>query len=410
MMTRTILFSALLLMPTTILQSQSEFARELFQLHDQCRITGITSRRFTQAQMLEWLAPLRTQNVFAEQHIGTSAEGRPLIFLTAGSGSTRVMLWSQMHGDESTATMALLDILQFMAMRPNHPVVTTIKSRLTLLVLPMINPDGAERFQRRTAQLIDLNRDALARRTPEARALWKVQEEYQPAFGFNLHDQDPRYTAGVSPRVTAISLLAPAMDPQKTDSPGRVRAKHVASALASVMDLFVEGHVAKYDDTFEPRAFGDNIQKAGTSTILVESGAWPGDPEKQFLRKLNFVGLLEALYAIATGHYLQSDIQAYDLLPFNAENIYDLIVRNVTFQAGKNVEPLRVDVGINFELRLESKSETKTWVGTIADLGDLSTFGAFEERDGSGLVLDSSFVQIDKTYEKEELLHQLGLK
>lgn len=400
----------LVAIPMTLVQAQSEFASELFKLHDEHRINAITSKRFTQAQMLGWLSPLRGQNVFTEERVGTSAEGRPLLLLTVGSGPVRVLLWSQMHGDESTATMALLDMLQFMAQRPDHPVVSTIRSRLTLLLLPMINPDGAERFERRTAQLIDMNRDALALRTPEARALWGVREQYQPAFGFNLHDQDPRYTAGVSSRITAISLLAPAVNDERTDTPGRVKAKQVASVFAAVMDRFIPGHVAKYDDTFEPRAFGDNIQKAGTSTILVESGGWPHDPEKQFLRKLNFVGFLESLYAIATEQYLKADVSAYEALPFNAKNAYDLILHNVTYKAGNNVESLQGDLGVNFERRAESKNGNASWIGTVTDFGDLSTFGAFEERDGTGLVLDSTVVQIDKTFPKEELLSKLGLK
>ena len=39
--------------------------------------------------------------------------------------------------------------------------VKRILSALTLYVVPMLNPDGAERYQRRNAQNIDLNRDAL---------------------------------------------------------------------------------------------------------------------------------------------------------------------------------------------------------------------------------------------------------
>jgi len=54
----------------------------------------------------------------------------------------------------------------------------------------MLNPDGAERFTRRTAQMIDMNRDASALATPEAKILKSTHDMYQPEYGFNLHDQE----------------------------------------------------------------------------------------------------------------------------------------------------------------------------------------------------------------------------
>ena len=56
-----------------------------------------------------------------------------------------------------------------------------ILSTLTLHVVPMLNPDGAERFQRRNAQSIDINRDALRLQTPEGRALKALRDRLQPA-------------------------------------------------------------------------------------------------------------------------------------------------------------------------------------------------------------------------------------
>src|SRR3546814_10344937 len=75
-----------------------------------------------------------------------------------------------------------------------------------------MNPDGAARFQRRNAQGIDINRDARALVSPEARALHDLRERVKPAFGFNLHDQQVGYRAGDSDRGTAIALLAPAFN------------------------------------------------------------------------------------------------------------------------------------------------------------------------------------------------------
>ncbi|MGH2568824.1 MAG: M14 family zinc carboxypeptidase, partial [Bacteroidota bacterium] len=379
-------------------QNLPTLARELFERYDRFKLADIASRRFTQAEMVRWLKPLEAQKTFESTPAGTSAEGRTISLLAAGGGKTTVLLWSQMHGDEPTATMALIDILNFFAQSPDDRVVQAIREMLTLLMIPMLNPDGAERFQRRTAQMIDMNRDALKLETPEARILRDVQERHRPEFGFNLHDQDPRYTVGSSKDVAAIALLAPAMDEKKSEPPTRVQAKQVAATFAETMNLFVANHVTRFDDMFEPRAFGDTMQKSGTSTVLVESGGWPNDRDKMFLRKLNVVGLLTSLYAIATGAYREATLASYEQLPFNGKNLYDVIVRNAKLRANNSAPAVNVDIGINIEEQRDETTGRILLFGKIMDLGDLSTFGAFEEHDGTSLVLTDSQVRLEKMF------------
>lgn len=382
--------------------SSKELANELFEKYALFSLKQITTRRFKQSEMLEWIKPFESKKIVEKIPAGQSAEGRTVSLLKYGKGTTHVLLWSQMHGDEGTATMALLDMLSFFASDPSHPAVRAISEQLTLLIIPMLNPDGAERFQRRTAQMIDMNRDALTLATPEARILKNVHEQYKPAFAFNLHDQDPRFTVGITRKIAALSLLAPAADEAKSDSPIRVRAKRVASLFAEMMEMFIPGHVARYDDTFEPRAFGDNVQKWGSSTILVESGGWSNDREKFFLRKLNFVGLTAALYAIATAEFENANTAAYERLPFNTEGMFDLIVRNVLFKASDSVPALRVDIAINYEEEMSDTLGLQLF-GRLVDLGDLSTFIAFEEIDGNFLTCDSSQISLDRRLTSEEL-------
>ena len=294
--------------------------------------------------------------------------------------------------------MALLDILNFLSQESGHAVASTIRERLTLLIIPMLNPDGTERFQRRTAQSIDMNRDALALRTPEARILKEVQAKFRPEFGFNLHDQDPRNTVGFTKNVTAIALLAPALDKAKSDPPSRIKAKQLAATFAEIMGQFIAGHVARYDYTFEPRAFGDNIQKWGTSTVLVESGGWPNDRDKMFIRKLNAVGLLTSLYAIAMGAYQEAQQESYEQLPFNGKNLYDIIFRNVQLRTGNEQPPVLVDIGANLEEEQNGVSGQIQLKARVVDIGDLSTVGSFVEHDCTGLQLSSDELTLDKVY------------
>lgn len=375
---------------------KAQLAVELFNSYDSFKARDITSRRFTQTDLFQWLKPFEEQKLFQKSDVGKSAEGRTIYLLTLGTGTTKVFLWSQMHGDEPTATMALVDMLSFMSRNPSHPAVVSIREKLSLLIVPMLNPDGAERFQRRSAQQIDLNRDALRLETPEARVLKDIQQKYKPEFGFNLHDQDPRYTVGELNKVTAIALLAPAMNEARSDNEVRTRAKKVAATVSGVLHQFIPGHLAKYDDTFEPRAFGDNIQKWGTSTVLIESGGWPDDRDKMFLRKLNCVCLLSTLSAIADESFAKADLSAYENLPFNTKNLYDVIIRNAKLKLHGSIPAAKVDVGLNIEEQVDSSTKKILLMAKVVDIGDLSTFAAFEEIDGGNALLDGDRIQLDR--------------
>ena len=135
-------------------------------------------------------------DLFRMEKVGESVEGRALNLVQAGTGAFRVMLWSQMHGDEPTATAALFDLFEYLRRHRQDPAVRGMLSSLTLYFLPMLNPDGAERFQRRNAQSIDINRDALRLQTPEGRTLKAVRDRFQPRIGFNLHNQSWRTSVG----------------------------------------------------------------------------------------------------------------------------------------------------------------------------------------------------------------------
>lgn len=382
---------------TTFFQSTIQsLACELFDSYDSYKASGITSSRFTQAEMLQWLHPFKDQHLFGKSVLGTSAEGREIALYSIGDGSAKVMLWSQMHGDEPTATMALMDIFSFFARNPEHIATKTIREKLTMLVIPMLNPDGAERFTRRTAQMIDMNRDALALATPEAKILKNTLDKYQPEYGFNLHDQEPRYTVGTTQKITAVALLAPAADESRGDNLVRLQAERVASTLAQVLNLFIPENLAKWDDTFYPTAFGDNIQKWGTSTVLIESGGWRGDPNKFFIRKLNCIGLLVTLYAIAVGESNNADINIYERIPFNMKLGCDYIIRNAVLKANGQVAPIRVDVGINFDKRINTVTGQIDEFATIVEIGDLSAFTALEkEVNANGAELDADLVKLE---------------
>jgi hypothetical protein len=285
-----------------------------------------------------------------------------------------------MHGNESTASMALLDLFHFLAAAPDDPRARRIAERRSLVAVPMLNPDGAERFQRRNAMGIDVNRDARALVTPEGRILRAVHQRFRPDFGFNLHDQDVRARVGSSDRLAAIALLAPPFNRAGDDNAVRMRAKRVAAVVRAAAEPLVAGHVTRYDDTFNPRAFGDLMQSWGTSTVLIESGGWRNDPEKQYLRRVNFVALVSALDAIATESYAAADPARYEELPENGRSVNDLLVRGATIVL-PGIEPYRADLSINFADALAHRD------GRVMEVGDLADAAARDTIDATGLYL-----------------------
>lgn len=99
----------------------------------------------------------------------------------------RVMLFAQQHGDEPSGKEALTLLLAEIA---NHAFDSAL-SRIDLLVVPQMNPDGAELRQRRTASGVDLNRDHLLLSSPETRGLHDLFTAWWPEVTLDVHEYGP---------------------------------------------------------------------------------------------------------------------------------------------------------------------------------------------------------------------------
>jgi len=356
-----------------------------YQHHDRYREASITDRRFKHSDIEPLLLKLKGNPIFQVTPLGKSIEGRTIYDVSFGTGKTTVLLWSQMHGDETTATMAGLDLFNFFAQSDEFdPLRRQLLGNLNIHFVPMLNPDGAEQFQRHNAIDIDLNRDALRLQSPESQILKRLRDSLNADFGFNLHDQSTYYTAGVNANPATISFLAPAYNYEKEVNDVRKRALQLIVLLNDAIQGFIPNQVARYNDDFEPRAFGDNMQKWGTSTVLIESGGYKNDKEKQQIRKINFVLLLTGLHAIAERNYRKASVEDYFDIPENERYLYDLIIRNV--QREKNGQQFTIDVGVNrSEIDLEGYREFYE-LSRIQYIGDLSTYYGYQELNADGLL------------------------
>ncbi len=357
----------------------------LFRDWQQQHITNIDPSRVRHADLKRYLDQLRAGGVTISE-VGRSVAGREIFQMEFGKGPLKVLLWSQMHGDEPTATSALIDLFHYLQKNRNTPWVRAIEQKLTLRAVPMLNPDGAELFQRRNLQYIDINRDARALATPEGRLLKRLRDEWGPDLGFNLHNQGARTAVGETGKQATISLLAVPFDEYGSDNPGRIRSKKLCAVIYEALAPFIYGHIARYDDTFNPRAFGDLISQWGTPVILIETGALHGKTEMELVQ-LNFIALASALKSLADGSFEQANPAVYDALRVNTSGtIFTLIVRHASLvnrlQAGPSlVPPFSADLGINQEIfRAEGQSQSRF---SIQEIGDLSVFYGLEEVDAS---------------------------
>ena len=393
--------------PFSSLFAQS-FHQKLHQNYELFKESSIQNRRFKHSDIVPLIQQRQPHPLFEVTQLGRSMEERAIYLIKVGTGKTKVLLWSQMHGDEPTATMAIMDMFNFFAQKEDvfDKKRQYLLNNLTLYFIPMLNPDGAERFQRRNPLGIDLNRDALRLQTPEAQILKKVRDQTNANWGFNLHDQSRYYTSGISENTATISFLAPAYNYEKSVNTVRSNAMKLIVSMNEVLQQYIPNKVAKYSDDFEPRAFGDNIQKWGTSTILIESGGLNDDLEKQNIRQMNFVALMAAFDAIAQQTYEHKKIEDYFTIPDNDRYLHDLLIREATII--KYNKPYTIDVA--FKNREINTPDARSFYlqASISDMGDLTTFYAYKELNAKGMTIIPATV-FPKTFNSTEEIMQEDL-
>jgi hypothetical protein len=334
-------------------------------------------RKFRSDDFQEAIAPLFDgRSAIEREVIGHSAQGRPLHLFTWGRGPVRVLAWSQIHGDEPTGTMILADLLYVLADEKSD-VAGHLRDTITIAMLPMLNPDGAERFVRTNAQHLDPNRDGRVWQTAEARALRDAFARFVPHFAIDLHDQDPRKLVGDSDRFIAYSVLAPRSSESANDDPVRTVSKQLCCVARDALERVFAGHVCRYPDTFEPRGLEEYVQQRGCSVVLLEAGGWRGDFEKQALRRGGLDAITALLTAIAQETFRSMDPADYEAIPENGKAAHDLLLRGLSV-AGANGAAFEADVAIDFDAPLDRRG------GKVTDMGDLQDEHALEEIDLHG--------------------------
>lgn len=260
------------------------------------------------------------------EEIGVSEEGRPIYKLKFGHGEKRILIWSQMHGNESTGTKALFDFFNTIELFFKSDFIQNILSNCTFEVIPMLNPDGSLLYTRFNANKIDLNRDAVDQKAVESKLLRKVLDEFNPHFCFNLHDQRTIFGVAATKNPATISFLAPSEEKERKITEGRKETMNVIIAMNKLLQQVIPDHIGRYSDEFYPTATGDNFQKLGHNTILIEAGHYPNDYNREEVRKFNFYALFQGIYHIAITKDF-SNYEEYFEIPDNEKIFFDVIHR-----------------------------------------------------------------------------------
>ncbi len=321
--------------------------------------------------------------------IGKSVLNDSIYGLKIGTGDKRILMWSQMHGNESTTTKALFDLLNTLIDKESS--LEYILDTCTLYIIPILNPDGAKAYTRINANKVDLNRDAQDLSQPESKVLRDVFKRFKPHFCYNLHGQRTIFSAGTSNKPATVSFLAPAQDKACTITPNRKIAMTVISVMNHALQKLIPNQVGVYDDAFNLNCVGDTFQNENVPTILFEAGHYYNDYNREQTREYIYVSLLESLDYISKNSIDGSDYKSYSEIPENDKCFYDIIIRN----AKNGEEGEIVDIGILYQEKLIDK--VIEFIPKIEKIEKLDTYFGHKEFDANGLeVFDeyNSFVKV----------------
>ena len=256
----------------------------ILQIIEDFKMESLSGRYITLESIEPVLKQWNTENQLKIE--GYSVLKRPIYSYTIGTGTTKILLWSQMHGNESTTTKALFDLLLFL--NSDNQNTKNLLNHFTFLCFPMLNPDGAFAYTRENANGVDLNRDAQDLSQPESQILRQIFNTFQPNFCFNLHDQRTIYGAGTSGKSATVSFLAPSYNIEREYNETRNKAMDVIVAMNEALQKIIPNQVGRFDDAFNLNCVGDTFQSLGVPTILFEAGHFQNDYPREKTRKISF--------------------------------------------------------------------------------------------------------------------------
>lgn len=342
--------------------------KELQQLFLENKEQKLSGRYIHNEHILPLLNVLKS-NLKIEE-IGKSVLKKPLFCIKIGKGPKRVLMWSQMHGNESTTTKAVFDLINTLISDSNGEL-KTIFDTCTICIIPILNPDGALTYTRFNAKNIDLNRDAKDLTQPESLVLNAVFKQFKPDYCFNLHGQRTIFSAGNTNNPATVSFLSPAQDENRTITESRKVSMEIIASMNKVLQKQIPNQVGVYDDSFNINCVGDTFQSHNVPTILFEAGHYPNDYQREKTREFIYQSLLVALVYISNNQVTGSKYEGYLNIQENKKRFFDIILRNAKWNGNTT------DIAIQFEEVLENNKIK--FVKRLKKFGNLNEYFGHED-------------------------------
>src|SRR3990170_626409 len=128
----------ILIFPMILSAQDIEFLEKVNHGYENYREKTINHRRFKHSDIKPLIKNLEKKN-FTVNKIGESAQHRDIYLVKWGNGPVKLFLWSQMHGDEPTATMALLDIFNLHDQSTRYSVGNSSKPATLSFLAPTVD-------------------------------------------------------------------------------------------------------------------------------------------------------------------------------------------------------------------------------------------------------------------------------
>ena len=364
---------------------------KIFDLNENLSIEENFKNRYVNPSELSDFLIKNYKSLLTE--IGRSELNKPIYKLTLGKGPKNILLWTQMHGNETTGTLSCLDLLKFFENENNcsHEIL----SKFTLDIIFMLNPDGAEIWTRRNRLGIDINRDFLTASSIEMQLLKKTASEKKYDLAFNLHDQRTIFGVEGKKEPATLAFLSPSESVDRKVTETRKKSMGLIADIYKEISKLLPNKISRFTDEFYPRSVGDNFQKLGIPTILFEGGHFPKDYYRQKTRRYFTLSLITALYYASIKDEWQKGYELYNEIPNNSLSFFDIIYRNVRIREDKKET---VDIGIQYVEKITKGENELSFIAKIEDIGDLSFMYGHEEIDAEGrcIVFADSAIQFPK--------------
>ena len=329
--------------------------------------------------------------------IGHSVLGKPIYKYEFGSGKTRILLWSQMHGNESTTTKALFDFINLL--NGNSEFAKKLLNRFTFCCLPMVNPDGASFYTRENANKIDLNRDSQTLSQPESKLLRETFENFKPHFCYNLHDQRTIFGVGNGvDKPATVSFLAPSYNEERDINVARQKAIEVIVEMNRVLQTYIPNQLGRFDDSFNINCVGDTFQSLNVPTILIEAGHFHNDYNREFSRKYVFIALIVGFKYIYENDIVSNKIEEYLNISHNKICFYDFIYKNIKINYDNN----KLITNFAIQYKEELIDNHLYFNAYIAYIGDLKGFSGHFEYDAEEALYEAENENIPKIGQKAD--------